>query len=60
MEAQDIITLIKKRREIFWDRQIIGCADDPLVWSDASCDRKIADEYDSLLEEIGRLNMVAK
>jgi hypothetical protein len=52
MDAQQIIDVIKKRRDDFFDAQIMGTADDPKVWSEADAKRLIADEYDLLLEEI--------
>jgi hypothetical protein len=52
MIADEIITIIKRRREHFFDSQIAGTADDPAEYSAADVSRAIADEYDSLLAEI--------
>jgi hypothetical protein len=54
MEASQIVEVIKRRRDTFWDRQIVGTASDLLTYSDAGVARAIADEYDSLLAEIGK------
>jgi hypothetical protein len=55
MDASQIVELIRKRRNAFWDRQIVGTASDPLSYTDAGVARAIADEYDSLLAEIGNV-----
>ncbi len=52
MTADEIIALIKNRREKFFDAQILGTADDPPVASQAGVYRAISDEYDDLLAEI--------
>ena len=54
MDAQQIIKIIKRRREDFFDSQKAGTADDPLVYTVADRSRAISDEYDELLEEIER------
>jgi len=51
MDAAQIVEAIKRRRDLFWDRQVLGTASDPLVYSEAELARAIADEYDSLLAE---------
>ena len=53
MNSSEIITTIQKRRDDFFDSQIAGTADDPLEYTAADVKRAIADEYDSLLQEIG-------
>ena len=53
MEAKQIIEIIKKRRDEFWDRQIGSSTSDPDNGAAAQRARDIADEYDSLLAEIG-------
>lgn len=52
MDADEIVALVKKRRDQFFDSQIVGTADDPLGYSAAGLNRAIADECDSLLAEI--------
>jgi hypothetical protein len=56
MDAPQIVEVIMKRRDAVWDSQIVGTASDPLVYSEAGVARAIADEYDSLLAEIGSAN----
>jgi len=56
MDAQLIIAILKKRRDEFFDAQIAGTADDPLEFTAADVKRAIADEYDSLLQEVGAQN----
>ena len=53
MNAGQIIDAIKRRRNQFFDTQIVGNADDPKLYSDFDVARAISDEYDSLLAEIG-------
>lgn len=53
MDAAQIVETIKHRRDLFWDRQILGTASDPPVYSEAEMARAIADEYDSLLIQLG-------
>jgi hypothetical protein len=53
MDAARIVEAIKRRRDLFWDRQVLGTASDPLVYSEPELARAIADEYDSLLAEVG-------
>jgi len=52
VDASEIIAIIKKRRDDYFDSQIAGTASDPLVYTAAEVSRAIADEYDSLLLEI--------
>ena len=52
MDAEEIIKTIRKRREGYFDSQIMGTAEDPKVYSAADLARAISDEYDSLLSEI--------
>jgi hypothetical protein len=52
MEADKIVEIIKKRRDQFWDSQIVGTGADPLTATGADVARAIADEYDDLLAEI--------
>jgi hypothetical protein len=53
MDAMQIVEAIKQRRDRFWDRQTFGTASDPPVYSEAELARAIADEYDSLLVQLG-------
>jgi hypothetical protein len=53
MDAMRIMEAIKQRRDLFWDRQILGTASDPPVYSEAELARAVADEYDSLLIQLG-------
>ena len=53
MDAAQIVEAIKQRRDMFWDRQALGTASDPPVYSEAELARAIADEYDSLLIQLG-------
>jgi hypothetical protein len=53
MDAAQIVEAIKRRRDLFWDRQVLGTASDSLVYSEAELAKAIADEYDSLLAEVG-------
>lgn len=55
MDTSQIVDIIKKRRDMFWDRQILGAASDPPIYSEAEFARAIADEYDSLLIELGAI-----
>ena len=52
MDENEIIAIVRKRRDNFFDAQIAGTAEDPLEYSAASVNMAIADEYDSLLLEI--------
>lgn len=52
MQVRDIIRIIEKRRDDYFDAQIAGTADDPKQWSEADVQHRIATEYDSLLAEI--------
>jgi len=53
MDAAQIVEAIKQRRDQFWDRQTLGIASDPPVYSEAELMRAVADEYDSLLIQLG-------
>jgi len=53
MDAAQIVEAIKQRRDMFWDRQALGTASDPPVYSEAELARAIADEYDGLLIQLG-------
>jgi hypothetical protein len=46
MDTAQIVAAIKQRRDLFWDRQILGKASDSAVYSEAELARAIADEYD--------------
>jgi hypothetical protein len=52
MDAKQIIAIIKRRRDEFWDRQVGGSTSDPDHGEAAQRARDIADEYDDLLAEI--------
>jgi hypothetical protein len=52
MDSDKSITIIKKRRDGFFDSQIAETAEDPFEYTSAGVKRAIADEYDSLLLEI--------
>jgi hypothetical protein len=56
MDALQIVEAIKQRRDLFWDRQVLGTASDPLLYSEAELARAIADEYDSLLVQLGAIS----
>ena len=56
MDALQIVEAIKKRRDLFWDRQVLGTASDPLLYSEPDLARSIADEYDSLLVQLGAIS----
>ncbi|HVR26025.1 MAG TPA: hypothetical protein VMU26_22220 [Candidatus Polarisedimenticolia bacterium] len=53
MDAVEIIKIINRRKDEFSDLQLIGTAEDPPVFSEAGVARAKADEYESLLAEIG-------
>jgi hypothetical protein len=53
MDVAQIVEAIKQRRDQFWDRQTLGTSSDPPVYSEAELARAIADEYDSLLIQLG-------
>jgi hypothetical protein len=55
MDAVEIIKIINRRKDEFSDLQLIGTAEDPPVFSEAGVARAKADEYESLLAEIGDL-----
>jgi hypothetical protein len=52
MNIAEIINTIQRRRNDFSDMQAAGTGDDPPTHSTADVARAIADEYDSLLQEI--------
>jgi hypothetical protein len=52
MDANQIIGIIKRRRDWFLESHTNKEADNLPVYSEAGVARAIADEYDSLLEEI--------
>jgi len=52
VDAVEIINIINRRKDEFYDLQLIGTADDPLVFTEAGVARAKADEYESLLAEI--------
>jgi hypothetical protein len=54
MDAKQIISIIKRRRDEFWDRQVGASTSDPDNGEAAQRARDIADEYDDLLAEIGK------
>jgi len=53
MDVSQIVKAIELRRAEFWDRQTVGDASDPAVYSESDLARAIADEYTDLLKEIG-------
>jgi hypothetical protein len=55
MNASEIVEVIKRRRDSFWDLQIEGTSSDDPVYSGADLARAKADEYDDLLVEIGAI-----
>jgi len=55
MDALQIVEAIKQRRDLVWDRQVLGTASDPPLYSEAELARAIADEYDSLLVQLGAI-----
>jgi hypothetical protein len=58
MDAQQIIAIITRRRDEFWDRQVGGSTSDPDQGEAAQRARDIADEYDELLAEIATVSKV--
>jgi hypothetical protein len=52
MNSTEIINAIERRRDHFFDTQAVGTKQDPPTHSFAEVARAIADEYDSLLQEI--------
>ena len=52
MDTKEIIRVIKRRRDKFFEDQALGTAHDPLTHTAADAFRVVADEYDSLLKEI--------
>jgi hypothetical protein len=52
VNSDEILAIVKKRRDDFFDSQIAGTAEDPLEYTSADVKRAIADEYDSFLLEI--------
>jgi hypothetical protein len=57
MEAQQIIEVIRKRRDAFWERQLID-SEDADVLAQAEYAKRVTDEYDSLLDEIKRIEKI--
>lgn len=57
MEAQQIIEVIRKRRDAFWERQLID-SEDADVLAEAEYAKRVTDEYDSLLDEIKRIEKI--
>jgi 2-phospho-L-lactate guanylyltransferase (CobY/MobA/RfbA family) len=55
MDALQIVEAIKQRRDLVWDRQVLGTASDLPLYSEAELARAIADEYDSLLVQLGAI-----
>jgi hypothetical protein len=55
IDLKRIIEVIEKRRDGFRDSSSIGTASDPLVASAAQVAWEKADEYDSLLAELRKL-----
>jgi hypothetical protein len=55
MDALQIVEAIKQRRDLFWDRQVLGTASESPLYSEAELARAIADEYDSLLVQLGAI-----
>ena len=60
MTVEDVIELIKERREQHLPSPIGGDAGDPLRWSEGGFQRAIVQEYDALLDEIQREETNAK
>lgn len=54
MTVEDVIGLIKERRERHLPAPIGGDAPDSLRWSEGGFQRAIVQEYDTLLDEIKR------
>jgi len=52
MTAEAIIKIIEARRDEHFDAQVAGTASDPTIYSGAAVSWLIADEYDSLLQQI--------
>jgi len=59
MTVDDVIELIKNRRNQHLHSPIGDNAGDPLRWSEGGFQRAIVKEYDALLEEIQRVEMKA-
>jgi hypothetical protein len=57
MTVDDVIELIKKRRNQHVHPPIGDDAGDPLRWSEGGFQRAIVNEYDDLLEEIQGVKM---
>lgn len=53
--ASEIVEVIKRRRDLAWDRQIVGSTSDDPAYSEADLARRVADEFDDLLIEIGAI-----
>jgi hypothetical protein len=52
MDTKQIISIIQRRRDEYFDAQISGTSGDPLTHTTAELNWAIAAEYDTLLEEI--------
>lgn len=59
MTVDDVIELIKKHRRQHLHRPVGDDTGDPLRWSEGGFQRAIVEEYNSLLEEIQRVEMKA-
>ena len=57
MTVDDVIELIKNRRKQHLHPPIGDDGGDPLRWSEGGFQRAIVKEYDTLLEEIQRVEM---
>ena len=57
MTVDDVIELIKTRKNKHLHPPVGDDAGDPLRWSEGGFQRAIAEEYDALLEEIRRVEM---
>jgi hypothetical protein len=59
MTVDDVIELIKERRKQHLHPPVGDDTGDPLRWSESGFQRAIVEEYDTLLEEIQRVEMKA-
>lgn len=55
MTVEHIVALIEARQKEHFDRQIVGTASDPLIFTEAGHHWAVAEEYGSLLKEIADL-----
>ena len=55
MTVEDVIELINERRKQHLPSPIGGDAPDPLRWSEGGFQRAMVQEYDTLLDEIQRV-----